>query len=135
VAESRSPNSFERRNPLPPGRYWITIGPNDTDAFNEWKDSTKRIRLEATEAHFDDSPPFEFHVFRIVEPGDVVWPQQFGFPSVAKESVTSFNEVVRAPEIDTPGVTDVLENLITLGKFAAVGLGLYAVAKIFGGRR
>lgn len=135
MAETRAPNSFERRNPLPPGRYWVTIGPNDTEAFDEWKDSTKRIRLEATEAHSSENPPFGFHVFRITEPGDVAWPVAFGFPSIAKEGVTSFSQVVRAPEIDEPKITDLAQQLVDFGKLVLAAAGVVALVKIFGGRR
>jgi hypothetical protein len=126
------PNSLERRNPLPPGRYWVTIEPINFEAFNEWKGSTKRIRLEASEAHEGDKP-FEFNVFRILEPGEVAWPmEKFGAPSVAAEGVTSFSEVVRAPDIEEPDPRELVQQLIDLGKFALVGAGLIALVRIFG---
>jgi len=123
-------NDLVRVRPLPAGRYWVTINDVDFEAFTEWKDSTKLIRLEAVEPHTD--PRFDFYVFRIKEPGGVVWPDQFGHPSVAAEGVTSFDQVVRAPDIEEPDIKDLAQQLITVGKWTLVGAGLYALVKIFG---
>ena len=124
-------NSLERRNPLPPGRYWITIDPKHFAAFIEWKKSSALIRVEASEAHTEPEP-FEFNVFRVLAPGLVPWPTEFGFPSIAGEKVQSFGDVISAPVIEEPDPKAVADKLIDLAKVGLFAATLIALVKIFG---
>lgn len=122
--------SVERRNPLPPGRYWVTLEPINFEAFSEWKGSTKRIRLEASELHDDGERRFEFDVFRVVD-GPVAYPfEQFGAPNIAGEDVNAFGDVVQAPDVHEPTAGELVEKIEGIGKFALAGAALLAVVSI-----
>lgn len=124
--------AVERRNPLPPGRYWVTLEPLDFDAFAEWKDSTKRVRLEASELHDAEGgrPAFEFDVFRVVD-GPVAYPfEKFGAPNIAGEEINSFSDVVQAPDVHEPTAGELVEKIENVGKFALAGAALLAIVSV-----
>lgn len=121
----------ERRNPLPPGRYWVTLEPLNWEAFNEWKGSSSRIKLEASELHDEDEQRrFEFDVFRVVG-GPVAYPfEQFGAPNIAGEDVHSFDDVVQAPDVHEPTAGELVEKIENVGKFALAGAALLAIVSV-----
>ena len=67
--------AIERRNPLPPGRYWVDVfdrigtagafkGQNEQQAFRNWlRAFAATVKVEVTETH-DTDPPRDFYVFR-----------------------------------------------------------------------
>lgn len=116
MATKKPPASFgfERRNPLPVGRYWYfatnsRVHPRNVEEFDEWiamHRSSGALRVEASEFDpggglLDLDPATSFTVFRVLQPNIVHWDNP-GLPDRAPEHVTSAQDVVKAPTILEP---------------------------------
>lgn len=110
--------TLERRRPLPAGRYWAHIFPQNRAAWDAWLKvqlAKGHAMLENTE-HFDafgDAPEHDFVVWRTT--AETVWPDEtMGFaPNIAEESVTSTSDVESSPK---PETVDPLERMDEWGK-------------------
>lgn len=96
--------------PIPPGRYWITVLGRDNMAdFDAWiRDMHGAVQIEASSLDQEANPPVQFIIFRVPE-GRMPFlnPHQFGFPSFAPPNVTSIQDVEQSPVV--PGPIDRLE--------------------------
>lgn len=116
MAAPKPPASFgfERRNPLPVGRYWYfatnsRLHPTNVEDFDEWLSmhrASGALRVEASEFDkggglLDTDPPTSFTVFRVLQPNIVHWDNP-GLPDRAPEHVTSAQDVVSAPTVLEP---------------------------------
>jgi len=94
---------LERRNPLPKGRYWVfRMGP-DIGRFDAWLRAwtlPKFLRVVSTELDIDADPITEFVVFEVLVDGVVMW-QGPGLPDRSPPHVTSAQDVIQAPTVDT----------------------------------
>lgn len=102
--------ALERRDPLPPGRYWLDLfpplvpgRPDGRKHFAEWvKEHTGAVLIESTES-FASTPPREFVIFRTSR--SVPWGRHMGdvlgFPTIAPSSgagaVRSSSDTVQRP--------------------------------------
>lgn len=98
--------ALERRNPLPPGRYWIDLFPSPVDGkpdgrehFAEWSDRhNDAVHVETTQS-FDSDPPRTFVIFKTFK--DLPWGQEMGtvvgFPTIAGKEVQASEDTVQRP--------------------------------------
>lgn len=123
----------EMRRPLPAGRYWADIFPQNRIAFDAWVNvagAAGAIHGEVSE-HFDardGAPEHDFVIFTTNR--ELVWPDaDMGFaPNVAGPDVHSSEDTVQKPP-PTPSAADQLSaGLESVGK--AVVLGVAAVAAV-----
>ena len=123
--------ALERRNPLPPGRYWIDVFGDNRPRFTTWARQQKAsVKVRVTESDVNSEPPREWHLFDVSAP--VPWDAQtFGFPTVAEPEVqTSQDTVQRPPPEPEPDLSHVLP---TPSDLATVGGGLGMLALIIAG--
>jgi len=78
---------LERRNPVPPGRYWLDVFPPNIATITAWTRANKgAVRVVSTE-FFDSTPPRQWLMFDVLEP--VPFDQlTFGFPTVVKQAAS-----------------------------------------------
>lgn len=125
--------AVERRNPLPPGTYWIDVFGENRLAFSAWRAANaEHVKIASTES-FDSDPPRDWVKFEVSAP--VEWEAlRFGFPTIIGEGAkveSSADTVERpAPErdlFDTLGTPEQQEALARTAAAAAgvvTGLGL-----------
>lgn len=101
---------FERRNPLPVGRYWtMRIGQKQIEDFDAWLATHRRLKaLRVVASDFDPggpflktNPPTAFVVWEVLVPRAVVW-QGPGLPDKSPPHVTSREDVEKGPVILEP---------------------------------
>lgn len=114
-------------NPLPQGRYWITVleSPEGQIAdFDEWLQSAPgSIKVESSELDKESKPVSEFIIFNVTGPAAVFDAERFGFPNKAPKSINHREDAEQAPQVDEPGIAEALQFAKTAGK-VAVGLVL-----------
>lgn len=120
--------ALERKvNPLPKGRYWITVldSPEGQIAdFDEWLQSApSSIKVESSELDQESKPVSQFIIFNITGPAAVFDAERFGFPNKAPAGIKTRDDAEQAPEVDEKGIEDVLQFAKSAGK-VAVGLVL-----------
>lgn len=121
----------ERRDPLPPGRYWITAMGDDAMAeLDSWLVAhADKIHLEHSEydpgeaGAFTNPMPHEFAVWTVVTP--VPWASSgfkaLGFPNTADADVQTEADTVQRPEPEhIPTLTETIENVVDEAKFGAL---------------
>lgn len=101
--------AVERRNPLPPGRYWIDVFGTDIELFDMWLKGNGAIGfVDVLSTEFFDEkpavPPFlesrparNWILFR-VNAHTPFNQTEFGFPTIAGEDVSSSSDTVQRPE-------------------------------------
>jgi len=110
-----------RKNPLPPGRYWIYIQQSAQDIFDLWlkKNSDGTVTVEKKQTYGDVplllKPVETFYVFNVTAPS--IWPRGVGFPNAADASVKEAADVVQRPPPMTAG--DVLKDITSTASEAA----------------
>lgn len=134
--------ALERRNPLPPGRYWIDVFEPHSAAFSAWLSRQGgKVRVESTERFPANAggPAREFVLFQVVQA--VPW-EGPGLPTIADAGVrTSADTVERPPPAQGPidALTDEVRSAAdttrTVVAVAAGAGGLYLLFKLLGGRR
>lgn len=100
---------FERRNPLPSGRYWtMRIGQKQIENFDAWLAKWRRVgALKVLASDLEEAGPFAnqpataFVLWEIVTPGVVVW-EGPGLPDKAPPHVASRDDVEKGPVILEP---------------------------------
>lgn len=129
----------ERRQPLPAGRYWITVissdsAPNRMSNFLQWCDANKaRVTVEKSEPVINDTNNGVFRIFRLSKPTKFDT-AQFGFPNVAGPEINTSDDTVQRPPPPTPASTlqDLLGNLTlpgSVGQWAFIGLVAFLALK------
>ena len=106
---------LERRNPLPPGRYWQDIFAPNFDAFHAWLVANKEsVHVEVAQSFSGKEPEMnipnaidrEFYIFTVSDP--VTWDQtHWGFPTLAGKNVTTSDDTVQRP----PKEKDILDQV------------------------
>ena len=101
-----------RKNPLPPGRYWIYIQKPSAEVWEGWlKRNADVVTVEKKEEYGGLGPfinPNEtFYIFNVKEP--TIWPRGVGFANTADPSVKGSEDTVIRPPPMTPA--DVLRDM------------------------
>ena len=123
-------------NPLPVGRYSLDVADFPEGHLQEWFDYSQanksKLHVVETEEHPSqgDVPRRLFTIFKTTEP--VFFPaQNFGFPTIAPESVKTESDTEQVPDDDaidpTSGALRVA--LIVGGVALVVGVAFYVVTK------
>lgn len=111
--------AVERRDPLPPGRYWVDIPPKDVLAFNVWKNTHRdAVRVQRVST---GSNGWEWHLFEVLAP--TPW-GGWGFPNIAGADVEGPESVYQVPVVEQPDP----EAIFTKALWAVGGIVLAAVA-------
>jgi hypothetical protein len=114
--------ALERRNPLPPGRYWIDLFEKDSAAWLAWR-ARNGVKIEVTE-HFNSSPPRDFIIFRTDTP--VPW-EGPGYPTIAGATVKASEDTGQRPP-PTKDPIDAITDIVTSPTAKVVGTALGIVA-------
>ena len=90
----------ERRNPLPPGRYWITAaGPQKIQAFEAWHTAFSafvKIEHEQLVPATSSQPTINFYIFSTSTP--LSWlARELGFPNLAPPSINTMADTALTP--------------------------------------
>lgn len=109
-------SKLERRNPLPPGRYWSDfIGPKRA-LFQAWRaEHAAFAKVRSNETHDDEDPPRDWVLWETTEP--LPWDAvALGFPTIAPESGTgavhsSADTVDRPDPTPAPTVNDIITTI------------------------
>lgn len=114
--------AIERRNPLPPGRYWQDILEQHVASFREWLQSNKAVvRVVAAESHPRDGdwPAREWYLFEVSAP--TPWQAtKWGYPTIATGEVQSSADTVQRPPPEKDPLERIDETIISAGKSATV---------------
>ena len=143
--------AVERRNPLPPGRYWVYVLEDELEAWDEWaREHSATVRVVASEQK-KKLPAFRPAIFAtrpdlsiiMDEAGawilfDVTAPTEwvgFGFPTIVTDmTITQSSQVEQAPAPDPDDqlARDVWGEVKGLVLLAG---GIYLAAAFIGRRR
>jgi hypothetical protein len=126
--------ALERRNPLPPARYWADVFAPDLAAFQAWVQANAGVKVVSTQEFPDESPSRTWFLFDVMKSPPVNW-QGPGLPSIADPGVTSSSDTAQRPD-PTPGIATQVEQMtasitqplggvvVVLAGAAAVGIVL-----------
>lgn len=82
------PRMLERRNPLPPGRYWIDVFGNNIGPFQSWLQSNRpSLTVESSRDFTVRGQPTRWWVLFVTRAPLTFDQKRFGFPTVADASV------------------------------------------------
>jgi len=117
----------ERRTPLPPGRYWVTVSssptaPDRVKHFLQWTESNAQTVIVDKQEPMSGGAML-FAIFTVLQP--TTWDgKQFGFPTVAGPEIQTSADTVQRPPEPTPGsvVSDFFGDFFSspVGRFALV---------------
>lgn len=120
--------TLERRRPLPAGRYWADIFPQNRAAWSAWislNQNSGKASLVTTEhtPEIAGAPEHDFVIFTTSD--ELVWPDEvMGFsPNVAGANVTSSDDTIDKPEPQAD----------PLDQFGKLTQGIYAAGAIAAG--
>jgi hypothetical protein len=114
---------IERRNPLPPGRYWVDVFPPHLDTFAAWLKThgptsgggDGSVTVEETEtfegASDGSMPPRDFYIFDVSAPVNWEGP---GLPTVATPNIKASDDTVQKPA-PVPNVLDQIPGSLAPG--------------------
>ena len=119
--------ALERRNPLPPGRYWIHLDRDDAPSFDAWRLSHKQEATIATSHDRESGWTWYLFVTSAPLPWDAA---AWGYPTVAGEDVRSETDVVQRPDPE-PDFAERLERAADkAGRGLLIGVGAIVVAAL-----
>jgi hypothetical protein len=123
---------IERRQPLPPGRYWITVTSSDSAPdrmthFLQWTAANAQTVIVDKTEPMGGGVNGIFCIFTVLQ--KTTWDaKQFGFPNVAGPEIQTSDDTVQRPQKPTAGgmISDLLGDLFStpVGKLALIG-GLF----------
>ena len=99
---------IERRQPLPPGRYWITVtsAPNAPDRmthFLQWTAANAQTVIVDKTEPLGGGVNGLFCIFTVLQ--KTTWDaKQFGFPNVAGPDVQTQSDTSQRPPVPTPEI-------------------------------
>jgi len=117
----------ERRQPLPPGRYWITVtnspsAPERTAHFLQWAEANAQTVILDKREPVGGNVDGLFVIFTVLI--KTTWDAlQFGYPNVAGPEIQTSDDTVQRPPVPTAG--SVLSDLF--GDFFATPVGRFAL--------
>lgn len=127
--------AFERRSPLPIGRYWLDVIDQPAGKMNDFSEwalaNAQKVSLETTEEKSDETPARLFVIFNVLEP--VFFPaRNFGFANIATPDIKTSDDTVSKPDVKEPTAADLAGGLATFGKFVLAAAGLLLLSKFVG---
>lgn len=115
--------ALEKRNPVPPGVYWIDVWGDNRAKFLEWTAlPTIQVRKTRSYEAIDDWPARDWLLFEVVTP--TAWPnlKGIGFPTIAPKGLqTEAEDTAQRP--DPPKPSDYLPSFSGFGKVLLVAAG------------
>jgi hypothetical protein len=118
---------IERRQPLPPGRYWITVtssdsGPDRMTHFLQWTAANAQTVIVDKTEPLGGNVNGVFCIFTVLQKTSFDQ-KQFGYPNVAGPEINTSDDTVQRPPKPTPG--DVLADIF--GDIFSSGVGRFAI--------
>jgi len=132
---------LERRNPIPPGRYWIdVVGKENIADFGAWiLEMQGAVRLVTSQEETEADPPTLWALFEVPEGrSPFIDQQKFGFPTTAPEGVSSREDTEVGPEDDDDAASDIgkaVKVLSVVGVVLAATIGIYLLTAWTEGKR
>jgi hypothetical protein len=141
--------AVEKRDPLPPGRYWVTLHPEEIETWYAWVERNRpnvhvinnEVQTVTPDSFIWAVTPFGevikeakayWIVFEVKAP--VAW-IGFGYPTIAGPRIESTTDVIQAPEAE-PGVIDRVEaTLSATQSLITFGAVLWLGSLVFGRKR
>ena len=116
---------IERRNPLPPARYWVNVPPASVAGFDQWLTANEAAGALSVDSTSSLSDGGNWVLFTVTSPVDWQGP---GLPDIADPSVQSY-----ADTITSPPVTDATDSLLSSAERVAryVGFGAFALLALY----
>ncbi len=137
--------SFERKNPLPPGRYWLTVvGVEKIKAFSGLLNAatvlgvvvTENIELNGTSIDLEavlqailgeTGEPRAWYLFRVTGIGTFSIDQKtFGFANIATDNIHNQDDTVQKPD-PVGDAQDTVRTLIAVAEGLTVVIALKSV--------
>lgn len=123
---------LERRNPLPPGRYWTIVPEANEQAWTAWVKRTRpKMYIEVLEPREGGA----FYLFVVKEP--VTW-EGPGLPTIAEPGVDGSEDVEKFPaavdleKIETPLQRTLQSSVRVLAPWVIAGwIGTEIVKRLF----
>lgn len=116
--------ALERRNPLPPGRYWLDVFGSNRARFAQWV-KTPSVHVDSTQS-FESDPPRNWYLFTVNAPTEID-NKVFGYPTIAGVNVKSSDDTASKPDLPKDPIDNLSDNLGKIGSFATLGLGIVAL--------
>jgi hypothetical protein len=124
-----SVGALERRNPLPPGRYWVDVPDPKAAAFEAWRSRNgASIIVEATERREGDVP-VTWTLFRTTAP--VPW-EGPGIPTIATADVKSAEDTAQRPAPEPDPLTKIPNPADFVPSSRTIALAVGGVALVVG---
>lgn len=120
---------IERRNPLPPGRYWIDVFDPHRRNFRDWLEKNS-VTVEQSKEYETSTPLGTWYLFSTTEP--IQW-EGPGFPTIADQSVQSHDDTADKAPPEKEGLEKIEEMVENAGSFltlAAMAGGAFILYKI-----
>lgn len=102
--------AVERSNPLPPGRYWVDVSPDDRGAFDGWLQANRGTVVVRSTSQ-DGSSDWQWILFDVTAPAMAFWNGP-GYPTIADPSVTTESQVKQVPMPEGAGGVDLAAKLL-----------------------
>jgi len=129
--------ALERRRPLPPGRYWLDVFPDNAAGWESWSRAMTKMgsaNVEVTE-HFeaiDGAPAHDFVIFT-TKTENAAW-QAAGLPSptIAPSSVTTSDDTVDKPPPELNPLDQIGQTAAGITTGIKVAVGVVVVVSVAG---
>ena len=105
--------TMERRNPVPPGRYWVDILIGKLTAFDLMLDREKGNVVVEQREEFPNPQNFDASVthFIFTNKKPLKWEQGWGYPTIAGPQIQSSADTVSKPPPE-PGLGEQLSTML-----------------------
>lgn len=139
--------TLERRNPLPPGRYWMNLigeqSPEFTAGVKGLNESHPGLVKVLTTSHHNEDEtgnkeePYDWVLFTVGGNG-AVWDQEkIGIPNIAGPEITQESDTIQRPAPEKDVLDKIGDALPTVGGFthtlvniATAGVALFLLIQI-----
>ena len=125
--------ALERRNPLPPGFYWIDVANSKAAGLHAWRTANK-ASVRVLKTREDTLVGFTWLLFEVKAP--VPWADAtgYGFPNIAEDGVkTEFQPAFTPSKNVLDQLAESTPSAGVLGKLfwlAAFGVGIFGLIEI-----
>lgn len=113
--------AIERRNPVPPGKYWVDVFEPHIADFRTWLSSnSESVSVDKTENYLadGDNPAHNWYLFTVHT--DIKW-EGPGLPTIADENVHASTDTSEKPPPEPSGLETIEAGIEKAGNFLIIG--------------